>query len=494
MPARHLTRSFPVPAGRGAVAEPGPGQCLPTTTLVRFLALLLVIFPAPSLGVTTFERAWPFFNRNCTGVTVHQVADQGYIIGAYVSTAMHSNDLSLIRTDSLGDTLWTLVRLEKHAGYACQTADGNFVVVGDTESMLAAVKSDTAGRLLWDKTYDCYGEPREVAPTADGGLVAVSVSRARLLKLDSCGNASWCRFYPRPDEDYSIGSSVIQTNDRGYAATGLFYDTEGERCLFLTKVDSSGELEWKRTYYTWDDYTFREGVRVRQTPDHGYIVAGRAFDSLWDGWPMLVKFDSAGEIQWCRVYVGLFFYPLGLARTRDHGFIVSGHAGRAAGLIKTDSLGDTLWTSRFMPPFGLDVWGYCVEQTADGGYVMSGDVNYRYVYLVKTDSLGKVEVGLTEGPGRAAAAGGIRVNPNPCVRQATISVLSRVTEPLSLGVHDAAGRLVRTLVVGGRTATANSAVWDCADEVGNPVPAGIYPVTLVFKGRTIASARVVLLR
>jgi len=69
-----------------------------------------------------------------------------------------------------------------------------------------------------------------------------------------------------------------------------------------------------------------------------------------------------------------------------------GPGGWDAYLIKTDSVGDTLWTKAYGGT-GFEA-GYSVQQTVDGGYVMTG-VSGSFgvgsainLYLVKTDALG----------------------------------------------------------------------------------------------------------
>jgi len=63
-------------------------------------------------------------------------------------------------------------------------------------------------------------------------------------------------------------------------------------------------------------------------------------------------------------------------QTDDHGYILAGYTnslGAAewdAWLIKTDSLGDTLWT-RTYGGAGDEAWG-CVQRTSDGGYILAG--------------------------------------------------------------------------------------------------------------------------
>jgi len=86
-------------------------------------------------------------------------------------------------------------------------------------------------------------------------------------------------------------------------------------------------------------------------------------------------------------------------QTTDGGYIITGIYGinmyyvvSKVFLIKTDSYGDTLWTKTYDPISSI---GYSVQQTTDGGYIISGQSGYvgggsSDVYLIKTDENGTV--------------------------------------------------------------------------------------------------------
>jgi hypothetical protein len=86
-----------------------------------------------------------------------------------------------------------------------------------------------------------------------------------------------------------------------------------------------------------------------------------------------------------------------LQQTTDGGYIISGSSiiggniNQVVYLVKTNSAGSFLWTRTY----GLDTtfsYGYSVRQTTDGGYIVAGstrfDSTYDQVYLIKTDSTG----------------------------------------------------------------------------------------------------------
>jgi hypothetical protein len=74
--------------------------------------------------------------------------------------------------------------------------------------------------------------------------------------------------------------------------------------------------------------------------------------------------------------------------------------------------------------------------------------------------------------------------PNPCRGEVQVaySVPGGNCPRIVLGIHDTAGRAVRTLMDGPNTTSSGIRLWDGADESGKPVPAGVYLCTLTAGG------------
>jgi len=196
------------------------------------------------------------------------------------------------------------------------------------------------------------------------------------------------------------GRSVRQTDDGGFIVTccGSSFGA-GERDVYLIKTDENGDTLWFRTFGgSYDD----RGYCVRQTSEGGYIIAGFSESTgMGEDDIILIKTDESGGELWNSNY-GLLYEDQGeyVEQTNDGGYIVTGSAyidvyySYDIVLLKTDAQGNTEWGHLIGGYYGDHA--YCVQQTDDGGYILIGNcgspgVNDYNVYVIKTDALGNEE-------------------------------------------------------------------------------------------------------
>ena len=263
---------------------------------------------------------WPF--------DIQQTTDGGYVLVGYAIAPGENYNPWIAKLSSTGQLQWTHVFVDPNSQYSAaysvrQTADGGYIVGGEvsyavtssyTESEITVFKLDSTGTLVWQRDYaagvDAYFQ--SLALTSDGGAIVsgtVSTQTATtytssviLLKLDSTGNTQFARTV-RPSGDISdlniVG--VQQTADGGYAFAGYYFqNTVYTERACLVKTDSAGNVQWDKIYGPDVQYSDRYFHSFQQTSDGGFIAAGSTNqfnggdNSIW-----LVKTDSNGNISKC---------------------------------------------------------------------------------------------------------------------------------------------------------------------------------------------------
>jgi hypothetical protein len=195
-----------------------------------------------------------------------------------------------------------------------------------------------------------------------------------LIKVDVNGNMQWSKTFGGSGGDE--GFSVQQTRDGGYIIVGRTesYGAGGSD-VYLIKVDVNGNMQWSKTFGgRGDDW----GRSVQQTRDGGYIIVGWTTSYGAGGRDVyLIKVDVNGNMQWSKTFGGSGDdWGFSVQQTRDGGYIIVGvTTSYGAGwydvyLIKVDVNGNMQWSKTFGG--SGDDEGFSVQQTSDGGYIIVG--------------------------------------------------------------------------------------------------------------------------
>ncbi|MCP4643934.1 MAG: BACON domain-containing protein [bacterium] len=268
------------------------------------------------------------------------------------------------------------------------------------------------------------------------GAKAVVDEDYYMVRVDMEGEKVWSINWGLPG--HAEATAMVATNEGdyvvcGYQEIGPEDDKSGLEpgsYVQLTKVSADGYIHWTKTY--GDGLLWAWGVK--QTPDGGFIVTAEEHWDLGSEWfPILIKTDSEGEVEWTREYAVPYPHdPFDVDIAADGGYIMAGiswpgvkrlsRTGRPGAMtildkqggpadlffLKTDPNGNPQWRSEFGSP-GQD-FAYSVVALPDG-YAACGEWDafgaQDAVYVVRTDLAGNEVWQDTYNVGAACLGGGI---------------------------------------------------------------------------------------
>jgi len=300
---------------------------------------------------------------------VQETEDGGFIIsGSTYAYGASYLDILLMKTDSLGDTLWTKTyggdSIEQ--GFALPTTDGGYIISGSTSSYGAGgadiylIKTNSQGDTLWTQTYGGSGEEEGYAfPTTDGGYIVSGYTSSYgaggsdfyLIKTNNQGDTIWTKTYGGDSTEWG---AALPTTDGGYIVSGYTSSYgAGNGDVYLIKTDASGNSVWTKTY---GGTGFDFGVIGQQTSDGGYIIAGTTTSFGAGGEDIyLIKTNSSGNVAVEEEIIAPnnsgtnffvesnpFIFFTTIPGHENEFFEVKDIIGRSVGIYKGDKIGENL--------------------------------------------------------------------------------------------------------------------------------------------------------
>ncbi|MFZ3136591.1 MAG: fibronectin type III domain-containing protein [Thermodesulfovibrionales bacterium] len=314
--------------------------------------------------------------------SIQQTSDGGYILAgdAYSYGPYVYKDL-VLKLDPNGNILWQRSygsSDDDHAFYVQQTMDGGYIVCGSTEIDYSPYgwfyKLDSSGNLQWQKRGLGYYGTNSVQQTSDGGYIVAGNGPGGngdtyIWKLDTNGNIQWQKTYGLLIDGYyktDWAVKIRQTLDGGYVVAGEYDLTYSWNDIRILRLNASGAILWEKRFGNSDDNQIHD---IKQAVDGGYILAGANVNPNESGYAWIWKLDSSGNIKWQKNYGGTNFgYAKSVQQTQDGGYIVAGHDNSNSWILKLDANGNTQWDKTFSISIGY------LESISEiyGGYILAG--------------------------------------------------------------------------------------------------------------------------
>lgn len=265
-----------------------------------------------SAGKTKWKRTFGS-TSNDVFYAVQQTSDGGYIVAGYTgSRGTGFDDGWCLKLDASGKPVWQKIYggIGTDSLFSVQqTSDGGYVAAGYSEGSAGTsfdawcIRLDTTGTPLWRYFYGGSGvdSADHVRQTSDDGYVIAGVSDSFgagqqdgwFAKLDTAGKIVWQKTFG--GTGWERFDCVRQTSDGGYILSG-YTDSygSGNGDGWCVKVNSTGKAAWQMTY---GGAGIERLYSVLQTPTGGYVAAGYT-DSFGEGTPngFAIALDGTGQI------------------------------------------------------------------------------------------------------------------------------------------------------------------------------------------------------
>jgi len=476
--------------------------------------ILSFIFFCSTSAQITFERSYETLNDNRSN-TVLQTSDNHFVMAGYIEVSGTDQDIYLIKTDEYGDTVWTRTYARQWTEIPevmLEMADNNYLLAGHAVTRtgpsvmdVLLMKITPDGDLIWTKTIGVLDDDEQIydmQPTADGGYILCGQYDEGfaniyyyLLKINANGDSLWSMTYNPAAGDQARGRGVVVTDDQNYVIAG-YVNRDNDNFAHVVQLDLSGEAVWSQT---WNFEGAEYLSDIEKTKDNGFIVGGYT-NSIGAGNLdyFLIKTDNVGDSLWTRTYGGTsseFCYVV--EQTADEGYIMAGygfsfgHGSLDCYMVKTNSDGDTLWTRSYGGSHQDDA--YDLKLTSDGGYVLAGGT-YSFgfglnSYLLKTNGEGMVTA-VSDDIVTCPRNFYLGQNyPNPFNPTTKINYELRMINYVNLSIYNLLGQKVATLVNEKKQAGYHLIEWNASE-----YPSGVYIYRITTDNGFTDSKKLLLLR
>lgn len=204
-----------------------------------------------------------------------------------------------------------------------------------------ALKYDTSGTLLWERTSPAEGGTGATAVAIDAANNVIFTG-GPTIKYDAAGTLLWKTTSPGNTVDAAVDSAGdVYVCGNASGAAGLDF--------LVVKYSAAGTELWTRRYdgaAHLDD----AAVAVVAVPGGGIAVTGYTTETVGGRNFMTVKYDAAGTPQWVKFYdspEGGQDQAVGLVATLQGEIVVAGTSEGKVATLRYSAAGNQLQASRY---------------------------------------------------------------------------------------------------------------------------------------------------
>ena len=371
-----------------------------------------------SFSQVRFQKTYEIFGEINVAFSNASKDSNNYFIGLTTyDPSITQIDFCLIKTDFNGDTLWSKIYGGGGANglsYLTEDSNNNLFLKGTfygfgtgyAYNNIHLLKTNSLGDTLWSKLI---GNSRENILLNSIGLneqknllvlnndtTFLQIGDACIIKIDCLGNILLNKSYGGADQDLLVGVIPLSNEDFILSGATKSYGA-GNFDAYILRIDSLGNIIWAKGYGGGQDETAYSILKT----DNGFITLGETRSYGQGGADiLLMKYDFNGNVLWAKTY-GTNIDEGGsriLKNSNSH-FIITGFGphvttsgNRETFLMEIDSLGNLQWAKKYGTSSCHENFGD-ISFAPDGGFLLSGSTRsfggFDYKgYIAKVDAFG----------------------------------------------------------------------------------------------------------
>ncbi len=298
---------------------------------MKNLKLILIVFNTLFItGINTFSQISLDWIRSYNPVSNHDqiandvaIGDDGasYVLG-YNGRGYNGGDIALVKYSPSGEFRWA----KSYDGGNENSNDigksvtsfksGNNIFiyaacevsVSGYGNQAGVLKYDSSGNLLWSKIIPpgFNSTVTKIITDSSGNIYTAGGTSAEgfVIKLNHNGDTLWIKKIPNPSGAYnSVVTDITADNSGNIYGTGKIYSLTSYFDMITFKYNSAGVLQWSKIYNygQFDDY----GNALVLNSGFVYVTGG-SDPSNWQDDIVLIKYNaSTGDSVWVKRYNGV---------------------------------------------------------------------------------------------------------------------------------------------------------------------------------------------
>jgi len=203
-----------------------------------------------------------------------------------------NTDIFLMKVDELGNLLWVKSfgdSLINEGKKIIQTRDGGILILGNTHTQaggptdLVVIKTDSVGNLLWSNNYGSSGWDLGFSIIEIGSDIYIGAlsytdkfnnspnsEDILMLRLDSAGGVK--KAFVLGSSDVELIRDIYKNNDGTFSITGATNKWgNGKTDLFFVTIDTSGKILNQQVF---GSSSFDQGLTLKSINNNTFLIAG----------------------------------------------------------------------------------------------------------------------------------------------------------------------------------------------------------------------------